>query len=103
ANQTEVDIAAPTHPLAAGLTGRVAVVASPQTFGWGKPGAEAVKVATLVGQGNQAGLFAYESGANMVGTRAPAPRVGFFAEGNVASAFTPPGLALFDAAVRWAR
>jgi hypothetical protein len=103
ASQTDLDIATPAHPLAAGLSGRVTVVSSPQTFGWGKPGAEAVKVATLVGQPNQACIFAYESGANMVGTRAPAPRVGFFAEGNVASALTPPGLALFDAAIRWAR
>jgi hypothetical protein len=92
----------PGHPLAAGLSGRVAVVSSPQRFGWGKPGAEAITAAKIVGRDASA-IFAYEGGANMVGTRASAPRVGFFSEGNAPAAFTPDGLALFDAAVSWSR
>jgi DNA-binding protein YbaB len=103
ANQADLDIAAPGHPLAAGLTGRVRVVSPAQPFGWGKVGSEAIKVATLIGQSNRAGVFGYESGANMVGTRAPAPRVGLFAEEPSPAAFAPAGLALLDAAIRWAR
>lgn len=98
-----VDITAPPHPLAAGLTGRATVVLPAQRLGWGKPGPEALKVATLAGLPANTSIFAYESGANMVGVRAPAPRVAFFAEGASAAAFTPAGLALFDAAVHWAR
>jgi DNA-binding protein YbaB len=93
----------PGHPLAAGLSGQVTVVSSPQRFGWGKPGAEAIKVANVVGRTDAFGIFAYEGGANMVGTRATAPRVGFFAEGNSPAAFSPEGNALFDAAVSWTR
>lgn len=103
ANQADLDITAPGHPLAAGLTGRVRVVSPAQPFGWGKVGSHAIKVATLIGQPNRAGVFGYESGANMVGTRAPAPRVGLFAEEPSAAAFTPAGLALLDAAISWAR
>ena len=35
--QTQVDIVAPAHPLAAGLSGRVTVTSSAQTFTWGGP------------------------------------------------------------------
>ena len=93
----------PGHPLAAGLAGKVTVVSSPQRFAWGKPAAEAIKVASPVGRPDAFGIFAYEAGANMAGMRASAPRVGFFSEGNAPAAFTPQGLALFDAAVTWAR
>jgi DNA-binding protein YbaB len=99
---TEIDVL-PGHAMAAGLGGRVTPVSSPQRFGWGKPGAEAVKVANIAGRTDAFAIFAYEGGANMVGTRASAPRVGFFAEGNAPAAFTPDGAALFDAAVAWAR
>jgi DNA-binding protein YbaB len=92
-----------THPLAAGLSGDVPVVVSGQKFAWGKPGSEAVKVAHVVGNPNQWTLFGYESGANMVGTRATAPRVGLFSAAKTIAAFNATGTALFDAAVRWAR
>jgi DNA-binding protein YbaB len=103
--QSELEIVAPEHPLAARLTGTVTVVSAGQKFGWGKPGAEAAKVARLTGAGaaDRWGVFGYEGGANMVGTRAPAPRVGFFASAGAPAVFTPPGWALFDAAVVWAR
>jgi DNA-binding protein YbaB len=102
---TEKDlvVAAPGHALAAGLTGQVTVVTSLQKFGWGKPGTEGLKVATLVGQPNEAGILAYDAGANMVGLRAPAPRIGFFAEIPVSAVFTPAGQSFFDATIRWAR
>ena len=93
----------PGHPLAAGLSGVRTVVSSPQRFGWGKPGVQAIKAARIVGRTEAFGIFAYEGGANMVGTRAAAPRVGFYSEVNAPAAFTPDGLALFDAAVAWVR
>jgi DNA-binding protein YbaB len=102
-NQQDLVIAAPGHPLAAGFSGELAVVASAQKFGWGKPGAEGIKVATLVGQPNQAGILAYDAGVNMVGQRATAPRIGLFAEVPVSAVFTTAGQSLFDAAIRWAR
>jgi chitodextrinase len=92
-----------THPLAAGLTGTITAVSSPQPFGWGLPGAEAFKVARIVGRTDAHTIFAYEGGANMVGTRATAPRVGFFSAGASPANFTPDGQALFDAAITWAR
>jgi DNA-binding protein YbaB/chitodextrinase len=91
------------HPLAAGLSGVVDVEMSGQKFAWGKTGSEAIKVAEIITRPDNWGVFAYESGANMVGQRATAPRVGFFASAAAAVAFKPAGTALFDAAVRWAR
>jgi DNA-binding protein YbaB len=99
---TELEVL-PGHRLSAGLSGSVTVVTSGQKFGWGKPGPEAIRVASIAGRADAFGIFAYEAGANMVGTRASAPRVGFFSEGNAPAAFTPDGAALFDAAVAWAR
>jgi hypothetical protein len=102
-NQQDLVVGTPGHALAAGFTGELTVVTSPQKFGWGKPGAEGLKVATLVGQPNQAGILAYDAGANMVGQRAPAPRVGLFAEVPVGAMLTAAGQSLFDATIRWAR
>jgi DNA-binding protein YbaB/chitodextrinase len=100
--QTELEVTA-GHPLAAGLSGRVPVVVSGQKFAWGKPGPEAAKVAVLINRPDNFGVFGYEGGANMVGTRATAPRVGFFAGAGAATSFNATGTALFDAAIRWAR
>jgi DNA-binding protein YbaB len=96
-------VAAAGDPLAAGLTGTVRVVASAQKFEWGKPGSEATTVAQLINRPTNFGVFGYHGGANMVGLRAPAPRVGFFPSNSAPAAFTPDGWALFDAAVQWAR
>jgi DNA-binding protein YbaB/chitodextrinase len=100
---TSLDISDPGHALAAGLVGRPVVVGTGHKFAWGKPAAEAARVAAVVGRSDAFGVFAYEGGANMVGARAAAPRVGLFASSAAAPAFTPEGWSLFDAAVRWAR
>jgi hypothetical protein len=47
-------------------------------------------------------LFGYEKGTPMVGLAAPARRVGLFLGDTNAAGLTAEGLALFDAAVRWA-
>ena len=45
-NQTSVAIIAATHPMAANLTGTVSVVTAASSFSWGKPNANAAKIAS---------------------------------------------------------
>jgi glucose/arabinose dehydrogenase len=101
-SQTEVDIVAPSHALAAGLSGRVAVISSPQTLSWGRPNGNAALVARPAGDTTRAVIFGYERGAAMPGGSAPGRRGGFFLEDTTASALTTAGGSLFDTAVRWA-
>jgi len=101
-SQTDITITAPDHPLAAGLSGQVAVVSPANKFVWGKPNANAAKVATLVGQPNQYAVFGYEAGATMVTGTAPARRVGWFAGRDTPAGFSASAWALFEAAVKWA-
>jgi alkylated DNA nucleotide flippase Atl1 len=97
--QSALAIAAPGHPLAAGLSGQIATSAS-ATYMWGTPGAGATVAARLLG--GQAAIFGYEAGATMVGLAAPARRVGFFLHEQTAQGWTAAGASLFDAAVNWA-
>ena len=98
-SQTQIVITNSTHPLAAGLSGTVATTNSGQIYFWGAPGSSAVKVAALVGYPSRTSIFAYDTGAAMVGMTAPARRVGFF--NGYATAFTADSWALFDAAIAW--
>jgi glucose/arabinose dehydrogenase len=100
--QTQLDIVAPAHPLAAGLSGRVTVTSSAQTFSWGRPNGNAALVARPAGDTTRAVIFGYAKGAAMPGLAAPGRRVGFFLENGTASSLTTAGGSLFDAAVRWA-
>ncbi len=102
ATQTSATIAAPSHPMAAGLTGTATVAAS-STFSWGKPSAAAVKVATLPADATKSLIFGFESGAALSdGTSAAARRVGLFLEDNTAASLTTNGWNLFQQAVTWA-
>jgi glucose/arabinose dehydrogenase len=101
-NRTSLGIGAPSHPLAAGLTGTRTVVSSPQTFKWGRPAAAAVQAANLGGDGTRATIFGYEAGAAMRTGTAPERRVGFFMHDLSANALTTDGWKLFEAAVSWA-
>jgi fibronectin type 3 domain-containing protein len=101
ATQTAVAISTASHPMAAGLTGSPTVVSSAQTFTWGVPNANGVKVATLSGDATRSVIFGYDTGATMFGLTAPARRTGFFLQDATASAWNVNGQALFDAAVRW--
>jgi hypothetical protein len=56
----------------------------------------------MAGDSTRAALFAFPSGAEMVGLVAPAPRVGFAIRETAAANLTSDGLALFDAAVTFA-
>jgi hypothetical protein len=101
AGQTSLVIVAPGHPLAAGLSGTVTVVATAGAFAVGSPNANATVVATLSGA-TTASIFAYELGAAMPGLAAPARRVGLFMSDATAASFTASGTALFNAAITWA-
>jgi glucose/arabinose dehydrogenase len=99
--QTQVAIVNAAHPLAAGLTGTVAVNSAGAIHSWGVPNANAATVARPVGQAGRAAIFGYEKGSIMPGLVAPGRRVGFFLEDATAGSLTTQGRALLDAAVRW--
>jgi hypothetical protein len=101
-NQTSVAIIAATHPMAANLTGTVSVVTAASSFSWGKPNANAAKIATLTGDATRIAIFGYDTGAAMVGLPAQARRVGFFLTDTNGATLTANGGSLFDAAVKWA-
>jgi glucose/arabinose dehydrogenase len=101
-NQTQLRIVNSSHPLAAGLSGTVTVTSAAANFTWGKPNANAARVAVRTADSTQYVVFGYERGAAMPGLTAPARRVGFFLENSTAASLTAQGWSLFDAAVRWA-
>jgi hypothetical protein len=101
-NQQQLDILQPTHPVAAGLSGRVSVTTTPQKFIWGKPSTSALRIAAIAGRPHQAAIFAYAEGSQMVGMTAPARRIGWFAGRDTPAAFNAIGWQLFDAALSWA-
>ena len=78
-NGTQITISMAAHPMAAGLTGNVAVLTMAATLSWGVPAAAAERVATFNGMANRATIFGYPKGAAMVMGTAPARRIGFFA------------------------
>jgi glucose/arabinose dehydrogenase len=100
--KTRIEIADPSHPLAAGRTGSVAVTSRPAPLRGAVPGPGAAVVARIQGQGGKAAVFGYERGARMAGLTAPARRVGLFLGDTAAATLTAEGWALFDAAVLWA-
>ena len=103
---TQISIIANAHPLAAGLTGNVAVYNAPGwRIVWGIPGSGSVNIATVMGVPTQITIFAYPTGSTMVGGNAPGKRLGFFIH-NTAAATSPAnvsaaGLQLLDAAIDW--
>jgi hypothetical protein len=99
-NQMDLAILAISSPLAAGVT--VSATSSRQTFGWGVPGAGAIKVAALTGNPNRAAIFAYDRNQPMVGMSAPGRRVGWFAARSTAAQLATNGWKLFDDAIQWA-
>ena len=100
-SQKNVTITDTAHAMAGGLSGTVQVTASNTTFGWGKPNANAAKIATITSDSTKATDFAYASGAVMPGLTAPSKRVGFFYTAS-SSALTANGGVLFENAIKWA-
>jgi hypothetical protein len=99
---SSVSIVMAGHPLAASLSGTVSVVSASASLGWGRPGPGAARVATVAGMADQVAIFAYPTGAMMVGGTAPAPRVGFFASDAATARLSDDGVKLLRAAIDWA-
>jgi hypothetical protein len=93
------------HPLAAGFIEDILLVNEyPQEFAWGVPGPEATIIATRADSTEQAVIYAYDQGAALIdGSEAPEKRVFFMLTDDTFLALNEDGLALFDAAVAWAR
>jgi hypothetical protein len=89
----------PSHPLAAGKSGDVAVQ-SAVALGVADPVASAVEIAQIPGA-TTASIYGIESGAALTSGNAPARRVGFFTSYDSPPVLTANGWALFDAAVKW--
>jgi hypothetical protein len=106
ANQTQVSITTPLHPLASGLEGQPAVTSALDTFTWGLPTGAAVRVATLAGDASRSTVFGYEVRAplhsHFIPGVAPDRRVGLFLGPATGTLLTADGLRLLDAALRWA-
>ena len=99
ANQPDIDIIDPSHPMAAGLSGTVSLLTGSNNMGWGvtQPGAQ--QVASIAGDPSRITIFAYPASANVTCAALPVRRVGFpLASG---AALTLDGWRLFDAAVNW--
>jgi hypothetical protein len=96
---TQIAIALPSDPLAAGLMGTVTATTKADRLIGSTVGANATKVATLVGMPAQAAIYYYNSGQMMAMGTAPAKRVGFFIHRD--TDLSPDGIKLFNAAVAW--
>lgn len=101
ANERQLDLVGRGHPLHAGLSGRVTVYDDFSRITWGDPGQQAVRIASPAGRPWQTAIFAYDTGAWMVGQRAPARRVAFFIHSNSVQTLAPAGVSLLDAAIDW--
>lgn len=101
-HQQYVSIVNSEHPLAASLTNDVQVSTEGLFIGWGVPGEEAIKIATMMDNQSRYTIFAYDAGARMQGPIAPAKRIGFYLSNKNKGSITQDGWALFDAAVDWA-
>jgi hypothetical protein len=100
----EITIEDSAHPLAAGLSGNVRVLATPLNLRWAAPAPSATIIARYPGAPEHAGLlFGYERGSATAAGTAPARRVGlaFLGNGRVIRALTEQGWRLFDAAALW--
>jgi hypothetical protein len=108
---TYLSITNASHPLAAGLPAGIFVATGTSVpMNWGKPGPAASIIVTPPGYLETPVVFAYEKGATLAsGSPAPARRVSFFLHDEAfdrleasAGGRQAQGLALFEAAVRWA-
>jgi hypothetical protein len=101
AEQT-LQIRAPDHPMAAGRSGLLTVVTQRRPFGLVFVVPEAVIIATIAEEPEEAVIFGLEKGAADRFGPAPARRVGWFAQEQTYLSLNDAGWALFEAAVRWA-
>ena len=96
---TQLTIAAPGHPMAAGRTGTIAFQTG-HSVSWGKPTASATTIARA---GTDASIFVVEPGDRLsTGATAPACRLTFPLYTNGPTALTANGVAMLEAAADWA-
>jgi|GEM_PF-107993 len=102
-NTERLDILYSGHALAGGLSaGPQAVFSRPVYMNWGKPGGQAVIIASIIGDPEKASVFAYEKGGTLAdGFPAPDKRIGFFATSSLNPLLTSDGRQLLAAALRW--
>ncbi len=101
-SQASINITNTSHPLAAGLTNGIRTVATlGGNFSWGEPGGTPSIIARLSDNSHPC-LYAYETGAAMNSSTAPARRVNLFLQNDTFVSLNADGLKLFDAAVSWA-
>jgi hypothetical protein len=100
----DITVINPEHPLAAGLSGSVRVLARPQRVRWAAPPATATAIASYPGtMDDETLVFGYEKGDFTADGRASARRVGLFlGNDKIVRSLTEQGWRLFDAAVSWA-
>lgn len=99
-DQTAIDVLA-GHPTAAGASGTVQVLGASDRVTWGRPSDAAETIATVTADPTRSAIFAYDTYDPMVGTTAPARRLGFFLNDAGAATLTADGWSLFDAALCW--
>ncbi len=104
ANRNALIITMPGHAMAAKRpAGQLTVLMGSNAMSWARPVASAIVVATTDrNRSDQATIFAYEAGAALAQGTAAARRVGFFLQEPSVSNLNDAGLALLDAAVKWA-
>jgi hypothetical protein len=100
---SDVLIANPDHPLAAGLEGSVRVFNHPMRVRWAAPPETATAVASYPGAPDENTLvFGYERGDFTADGRAAARRVGLFlGNDEIVRSLNEQGWRLFEAAVSW--
>lgn len=99
--QTGVAIVPGAAELVGTLTGNVTISSVAGPLGWGVPGPAALIGATVAGNANQAAVFGYAKGAQMVGMVAPARRAGFAIREALAANLNADGKKLFDSTLAW--
>jgi hypothetical protein len=99
ATVTSINVTNAAHPLAAGLSGNVPIVAPSNRVATGSPAAGGTVVATASGS---ATLFVFEPGDTLAnGSAAPGCRIGFPAYHETPASYNANGWLLFDTAVEW--
>ncbi|WP_088105416.1 pectate lyase [Halalkalibacter urbisdiaboli] len=102
-NQTALNIADSSHPLAAGLSGSIKVYNKAGKINFGTPGEEADIIATVGDDDTKAAIFAYEEGSkNVQGEPVPARQVSTFLFAGQEDVVTADGWKLIDVSVKWA-
>ncbi|MDW3649126.1 MAG: T9SS type A sorting domain-containing protein [Bacteroidia bacterium] len=101
-NARWAQITAPNHPIAQSLTGIEALTTARADLRWGDPSNDADKIARLGVYGSRYAVFSYDTGDNMVGMQAPAPRIGLHMDTWTSTHSTNAGWTLFNQAVSYA-